>query len=51
MGIIDEIDNRKLNEISIFTKPATLQKCVKKELNPEERDEERGKLIKQIINR
>ena len=26
MGIIDEIDNRKLNEISIFTKPATLQK-------------------------
>lgn len=50
MGIIEEIDNKKLNEISIFTKPATLQKCLKKELNAEERDEERGKLIKKIVN-
>ena len=51
MGIIAEIDNRKLNEISIFTKPATMQKCLKKELSTEERDEERGKLIKQIMNK
>lgn len=51
MGIIDEIDNRKLNEISIFTKPATMQKCLKRELTPEERDEERGKLIKQIMQK
>lgn len=51
MGIITEMNNQKLNEISIFTKPATLQKCLKKELTPEERDEERGKLIKQIMNR
>lgn len=50
MGIINEIDNKKLNEISIFTKPATLQKCLKKELNAEERDEERGKLIKKLVN-
>ena len=51
MGIINEIDNQKLNEISVFTKPATLQKCLKRELSEEERDAERGKLIKQIINR
>lgn len=51
MGIINEIDNQKLNEISIFTKPATMQKCLKRELTPEERDEERGKLIKQIMNK
>ena len=51
MGIIDEIDNKKLNEISIFTKPATMQKCLKRELTPEERDEERGKLIKQIMSK
>lgn len=51
MGIITEIDNKKLNEISIFTKPATLQKCLKRELNEEERDEERGKLIKQIMQK
>lgn len=51
MGIINEIDNKKLNEISVFTKPATMQKCLKRELLPEERDEERGKLIKQIMNK
>ena len=51
MKIIDEIDNRKLNEISVFTKPATLQKCLKKELNAFERDEERCKLIKQIMQK
>ena len=49
MGIIIEIDNEKLNKISILTKPATLQKYLKKELNPEERDVERTKVIKQII--
>ena len=49
MGIITEIDNKKLNKISILTKPATLQKYLKKELSAEERDIERAKLIKQII--
>ena len=49
MGIITEIDNEKLNKINILTKPATLQKYLKKELNPEERDVERTKVIKQII--
>lgn len=49
MGIITEIDNKKLNEISILTKPATLQKYLKKELSAEERDIERAKVIKQII--
>ncbi len=49
MGIIKEIDNKKLSEISVFTKPATLQKCLKKELNQEERDAERGNLIRQLL--
>lgn len=49
MGIITEIDNKKLNKISILTKPATLQKYLKKELSAEERDIERAKVIKQII--
>lgn len=49
MGIITEIDNEKLNKISILTKPATLQKYLKKELSAEERDIERAKVIKQII--
>lgn len=51
MGIIKEIDSKKLNKISVFTKPATLQKCLKKEMTPEERDVERGNLIKQIIEK
>lgn len=51
MGIINEIDNKKLSEISVFTKPATLQKCLKRELNSDERDEERGKLIKKIMQK
>ena len=49
MGIVTEIDNEKLNKISILTKPATLQKYLKKELSAEERDIERAKVIKQII--
>ena len=49
MGIITEIDNKKLNKISILTKPATFQKYLKKELSAEERDIERAKVIKQII--
>ena len=49
MGIITEIDNKKLNKISILTKSATLQKYLKKELSAEERDIERAKVIKQII--
>lgn len=49
MGIITEIDNEKLNKISILTKPATLQKYLKKELSAEERDIKRAKVIKQII--
>ena len=49
MGVITEIDNKKLNKISILTKPATLQKYLKKELSAEERDIERAKVIKQII--
>lgn len=51
MGIIKEIDSIKVNEISVIAKPATLQKCYKKELTPEERDVKRAEIIKKIIER
>ncbi len=51
LGIIKEIDSRKINEISIATKPATLQKCCKEILGPNERDEKRAEIIKMIINK
>lgn len=49
MGIIKEINDEKLNKINILTKPATLQKYLKKDLEAQERDVERAKIIKQII--
>lgn len=49
MGIIKEIDSKKVNEISIMTKPATLQKCYKEALEPNERDVKRAELIKNIM--
>lgn len=49
MGIIKEINNEKLKKINILTKPATLQKYLKKDLEAQERDVERAKIIKQII--
>lgn len=51
LGIIKEIDSRKVNEISIATKPATLQKCCKEILGPKERDEKRADIIKMIVNK
>lgn len=51
MGIITEIDNQKINEINIISKVATLQKYLKKNLDANERDIERAKLIKQIIEK
>lgn len=51
LGIIKEIDPRKVNEISIATKPATLQKCCKEILGPKERDEKRADIIKMIVNK
>lgn len=51
LGIIKEIDSRKINEISIATKPATLQKCCKEILGPKERDEKRADIIKMIVNK
>lgn len=51
LGIIKKIDSRKVNEISIATKPATLQKCCKEILGPKERDEKRADIIKMIVNK
>ncbi len=50
MGIIKEINSDKINRINIIAKPATLQKCCKKVLEPMQRDIKRAELIKKIIN-
>lgn len=51
MGIIKEIDQRKINEISVISKPATLQKCCKEDLDANGRDIKRAELIKKIIEK
>lgn len=49
MGIIKELNDLKVNELILFTKPGNLQKKVGKTLDSYERDIERAKLIRQII--
>jgi len=49
LGIIKELDDSKIKKLEIYTKPANLQKYVGKVLSSNERDIERGKVIKQII--
>lgn len=49
MGIIQELDDLKVNKLIIYTKPANLQKYVGNHLNDYERDIKRAEVIKQII--
>lgn len=51
MGIITEIDARKINEINVISKNATLRKCIKEQINTNELDAKRAELIQKIIKR
>lgn len=49
MGIIKEISDIQITKLYLYIKPANLQKYYGIEMNVEQRDIERAKLIKQII--
>ena len=51
LGIIKDITNQQINKLSIYVKTANLQKYLAKELNEQERDIQRAKLIKNIIRK
>lgn len=51
MGIVKEIDARKINEINVISKSATLQKCIKETVGTKELDIKRAELIQKIIQR
>ena len=51
LGIIEELDDRKVKELMLYTKPANLQKRVGKLLDANERDKKRAETIKQIIKK
>lgn len=51
LGIIKELNDSKVKELELYTKPANLQKKVGKLLNTYDRDIKRGEIIKEIINK
>jgi protein arginine kinase len=46
LGVIKDIDRRRVNELFIITQPAHLQKIENKKLSSEERDLKRAELIR-----
>lgn len=50
LGIIRELNDAKVSKLELYTKPGNLQKYLGKELDAYERDIQRAKVIKQIIN-
>ena len=51
LGIITELNDTKVKELMLYTKPANLQKRVGKLLDAEERDRKRVEVIRQIVNK
>lgn len=49
LGIIQELNDIKVNKLELYTKPANLQKYLGKQYNSYERDIKRAEVIKQII--
>ena len=49
LGIIQELNDLKVNELILYTKPANLQKFLGEKLDAEARDRKRREVIKQII--
>lgn len=49
LGIIKELTDLKVKKLEIYTKPASLQKYLGKNLTEGQRDEKRAEVIKQIL--
>ena len=49
LGIIEELNDLKVKELMLYTKPANLQKREGKLLDANERDKNRAEVIKQIV--
>ena len=50
LGIIKELDDMKVSKLKTYKKPGNLQKYLSKELDAYDRDIERSKVVKQILN-
>ena len=49
LGLIDDIDTDKINEVLLLVQPAHLQKMEGKEIGPYERDIKRADLIREKL--
>ena len=50
LGILKELNDSKIQKLSLYTKPASMQKYLGEQYEPIERDIKRAEVIKQIIN-
>lgn len=50
LGIISQLNDSKIKQLELYTKPANLQKYVGELLNTYDRDIKRGEIIKEIIS-
>jgi protein arginine kinase len=50
LGIIKELNDSKIKKLSLFTKPASMQKYLGKQYDALERDIKRAEVIKDILN-
>jgi protein arginine kinase len=50
LGILKELNDSKIQKLTLFTKPANMQKYLGEQYEPLERDIKRAEIIKQIIN-
>lgn len=50
LGILKELNDSKIQELILFTKPASMQKFLGEQYEPLERDIKRAEVIRQIIN-
>lgn len=51
LGIITELNDSKVKELMLYTKPASMQKYLGKQLDANERDAKRREIIKQIVSK
>lgn len=51
LGIITELNDSKVRELMLYTKPASLQKFLNKKLDANDRDKRRVEVIKKVVNK
>ena len=49
LGILKELNDSKIQKLSLFTKPASMQKYLGEQYEPLERDIKRAEVVKQIM--